>query len=60
MERLRALTADGALRPVDPFSAEEALGSMIMGLTIGVELVLIGRHRKPLAPEEVAPGWWTC
>lgn len=54
MARLEALMADGALRPVDPFVAEEALGSMIMGLTIGIELALAGWHREPLAPEEVA------
>ncbi len=52
--RLEALIADGALRPVDPFVAEEALGSMIMGLTIGIELSLAGWHRQPLAPEEIA------
>lgn len=54
MARLEALMADDALRPVDPFVAEEALGSMIMGLTIGVELGLAGWHREPLAPEEMA------
>lgn len=52
--RLGALIAEGALRPVDPFVAEEALGSMIMGLTIGIELSLAGWHRDPLAPETIA------
>jgi AcrR family transcriptional regulator len=54
MDRFRALVAGGALRPVDPFVAEEALASMIMGLTIGIELSLHGWHREPLPPEEIA------
>ena len=54
MDRFRALSASGALRPVDPFVAEEALASMIMGLTIGIELAAAGWHREPLPPEEIA------
>ncbi len=54
MARFRALSASGALRPIDPFVAEEALGSMIMGLTIGIELAAVGWHRQPLSPEEIA------
>ena len=54
MDRFRALSASGALRPVDPFVAEEALASMIMGLTIGIELAACGWHREPLPPEEIA------
>jgi AcrR family transcriptional regulator len=53
-DRFHALSADGALRPVDPFVAEEALASMIMGLTIGIELTAAGRHRERLCPEEIA------
>jgi AcrR family transcriptional regulator len=54
LERFRALSESGALRPVDPFAAEEALASMIMGLTIGIELAAAGWHREPLPPEEIA------
>ena len=54
MDRFRALSASGVLRPVDPFVAEEALASMIMGLTIGIELAAAGWHREPLPPEEIA------
>jgi hypothetical protein len=54
MDRFRALSASGALRPVDPFVAEEALASMIMGLTIGIELAAAGWHREPLPPEALA------
>jgi len=54
MDRFRALSASGTLRPVDPFVAEEALGSMIMGLIIGIELATAGWHREPLPPEELA------
>jgi len=54
MDRFRALSASGALRPVDPFVAEEALASMIMGLVIGIELSLHGWHREPLSPDEIA------
>ena len=54
IERFRALSASGALRPVNPFVAEEALASMIMGLTIGIELAAAGWHREPLPPEEIA------
>jgi AcrR family transcriptional regulator len=54
MDRFRALSASGALRPVDPFVAEEALASMIMGLTIGIELAACGWHREPLPPEAIA------
>ena len=54
MERFRALSASGALRPVESFVAEEALASMIMGLTIGIELAAAGWHREPLSPEEIA------
>lgn len=54
MERFRGLFADGALRPVDPFVAEEALGSMLMGLTIGIELASRGWHREPMLPEDIA------
>jgi hypothetical protein len=54
MDRFRALAASGELRPVDPFVAEEALASMIMGLTIGIELSLHGWHREPLSPEDIA------
>jgi AcrR family transcriptional regulator len=56
MDRFRALSASGALRPVDPFVAEEALASMIMGLTIGIELAACGWHREPLPPEAIARG----
>jgi AcrR family transcriptional regulator len=54
MARFRGLSAQGLMRPVDPFVAEEALASMIMGLTIGVELSTRGWHREPLPPEEIA------
>jgi AcrR family transcriptional regulator len=54
MERFRVLSSSGALRPVDPFVAEEALATMIMGLTIGIELAAAGWHREPLPPEEIA------
>jgi AcrR family transcriptional regulator len=54
MDRFRALSASGALRPVEPLVAEEALASMIMGLTIGIELAAAGWHREPLSPEEIA------
>jgi AcrR family transcriptional regulator len=51
MRRLADLETSGDLRPVDPFVAEEAFGSMMMGLTIGAELASRGRHREPLSPE---------
>jgi AcrR family transcriptional regulator len=54
MERFRQLVAAGAVRPVAPFVAEEALGSMMMGLTIGIELATRGWHREPLPPEEIS------
>lgn len=54
MERFRALSASEILRPVDPFVAEEALGSMIMGLVVGIELAQRGLHRDPLTPEAIA------
>jgi len=54
IERFRGLSARGALRPVDPFVAEEAFASMIMGLTIGIELGGVGWHRNPLSPEDIA------
>ncbi|MDQ1301150.1 MAG: hypothetical protein QG637_1071 [Chloroflexota bacterium] len=54
IDHFRALSASGALRPVDPFVAEEALTSMIRGLTIGIELSLRGWHREPLSSDEIA------
>ena len=54
MDRFSDLFASGALRPIDPFVAEEALGSMMMGLSIGLELASRGWHREPLAPEQIA------
>ena len=54
MERFRQLVEAGALRRVAPFVAEEALGSIIMGLTIGIELATRGWHREPLPPEEIS------
>ena len=52
--RFRTLFDSGVLRPVDPFVAEEVLGSMMMGLSIGIELASRGWHREPLQPEEIA------
>ncbi|MGC8782617.1 MAG: TetR/AcrR family transcriptional regulator [Anaerolineae bacterium] len=54
IERLRDLAAHGALRPVDPFVAEEAIAGMITGLAIGVELAAAGRQHESLPPEELA------
>ncbi len=54
MTRFRELMAAGVLREVDPFVVEEALGSMIMGLTVGMELALRGWHREPMPPEGIA------
>jgi AcrR family transcriptional regulator len=54
MERFRQLVEAGALRPIAPFVAEEAFGSIIMGLTIGMELATRGWHREPLPPEEIS------
>ena len=54
MDRFRDLFDSGALRPIDPFVAEEALGSMMMGLSIGIELASRGWHREPMAPEQIA------
>lgn len=54
MEQFRALAANGTLRPVDPFMAEEAFGSMIMGLVVGIEMAQRGLHRIPPAPEVTA------
>lgn len=54
MARFRELSAQGLMRPVDPYVAEEALASMIMGLTIGIELSTRGWHREPLLPDEIA------
>ena len=55
-QQMAALEAQGALRQVDPFIAEEALGSTIMGLTVGAELGSYGWHREPLSPETLAAG----
>jgi AcrR family transcriptional regulator len=54
MAEFKALFDAGVLRAVDPFVAEEALGSMMMGLTIGIELGSRGHHRDPMQPEEIA------
>jgi AcrR family transcriptional regulator len=56
MAVFKSLFDAGVLRTVDPFVAEEALGSMMMGLTIGIELASRGFHRDPLEPEEIARG----
>ncbi len=54
IERLSVLMTNGALRPVDPFVAEEVLTSIIMGLAIGVELATVGHRRVSFPPEEMA------
>lgn len=54
IERLRDLAARGALRPVDPIVAEEAIAGLIMGVAIGVELAAAGRGRELFSPEEIA------
>jgi AcrR family transcriptional regulator len=56
MAVFKGLFDAGVLRPVDPYVAEEAIGSMMMGLTIGIELAVRGWHRDPMEPEEIARG----
>ncbi|MCL5995228.1 MAG: TetR/AcrR family transcriptional regulator [Chloroflexi bacterium] len=51
MNQFATLFASGKLRTVDPFVAEEIVGSMMMGLTIGAELAERGWHHEPLSPE---------
>jgi AcrR family transcriptional regulator len=54
--QMAKLEATGALRDIDPFVAGEAMGSMIMGLTVGVELGVYGWHEEPLSPETLSKG----
>jgi AcrR family transcriptional regulator len=54
MAAFKELFEAGVLRAIDPFVAEEALGSMMMGLTVGIELASRGHHRDPMEPEEIA------
>lgn len=56
MAAFKALFDAGVLRTVDPYVAEEAIGSMMMGLTVGIELAVRGWHRDPMEPEEIARG----
>jgi AcrR family transcriptional regulator len=54
--QMAKLEATGALRDIDPFVAGEAMGSMIMGLTVSAELGVYGWHEEPLSPETLSKG----
>ena len=55
-QQMNELESRGALRDVDPIIAQEAMGSIIMGLTIGAELGAHGWHQEPLSPEALGKG----
>lgn len=52
--RFRALVDAGAMRPVDPAVAEQALSGLMMALTIGIELGTRGGHYDRLSSEEMS------
>lgn len=56
MRQFEELASTGVVRAIDPFIAEEAMGSMLMGLTIGAELAAYGWHQEPRSPEAVSRG----
>jgi AcrR family transcriptional regulator len=54
MAQVQALSDAGVLRQIDPYVIEEAIGGLIMGQVIGIELAARGWHRELMPPEEIS------